>query len=37
MRVTRSPYYHAAGHHNHVDVNRIREGIDVRTTVRESY
>jgi hypothetical protein len=33
MRVNRSPYYSAAGHHNHVDVNRIREGIDVRTTV----
>jgi len=33
MRVNRSPYYNAAGHHNHVDVNRIREGIDVRTTV----
>ena len=36
MRVTRSPYYNAAGHHNHVDVNRIREGIDVRTTVSTS-
>ncbi|TAQ90445.1 hypothetical protein B7494_g1292 [Chlorociboria aeruginascens] len=23
----------AAGHHNHVDINRIRQGIDVRTTV----
>jgi len=33
MRVSRSPYYNAAGHHNHVDVTRIREGIDVRTTV----
>jgi hypothetical protein len=33
MRVNRSPYYNAATHHNHVDVNRIREGIDVRTTV----
>jgi hypothetical protein len=33
MRISRSPYYNAAGHHNHVDVNRIREGIDVRTTV----
>ncbi|KAK0629827.1 RNA recognition motif 2-domain-containing protein [Bombardia bombarda] len=33
MRVSRSPYYNAAGHHNHVDVNRIREGIDVRTTI----
>ncbi|EAA28006.3 hypothetical protein GE21DRAFT_4404 [Neurospora crassa] len=33
MRVSRSPYHNAAGHHNHVDVNRIREGIDVRTTI----
>jgi hypothetical protein len=33
MRVNRSPYYNAAGHHNHVDVNRIQGGIDVRTTV----
>lgn len=33
MRVNRSPYYNAAGHHNHVDVNKIRDGIDVRTTV----
>ncbi|KAK3322173.1 RNA recognition motif 2-domain-containing protein [Apodospora peruviana] len=33
MRVSRSPYYNAAGHHNHVDVSRIREGIDVRTTI----
>lgn len=32
-RVNRSPYHNAAGHHNHVDVSRIREGIDVRTTV----
>lgn len=32
-RVTRST--HGAGsHHNHVDTARIREGIDVRTTVR---
>ena len=36
MRVSRSPYHNAAGHHNHVDVNRIREGIDVRTTVSDS-
>ena len=35
MRVSRSPYQNAAGHHNHVDVNRIREGIDVRTTVSD--
>ncbi|KAI5864582.1 RNA recognition motif 2-domain-containing protein [Durotheca rogersii] len=33
MRVARSPYYNAANHHNHVDVGRIREGIDVRTTI----
>ncbi|KAL7626686.1 hypothetical protein AAE478_003460 [Parahypoxylon ruwenzoriense] len=33
MRVARSPYYNAANHHNHVDVGRIREGTDVRTTI----
>ncbi|KAI0127893.1 RNA recognition motif 2-domain-containing protein [Xylariales sp. AK1849] len=35
MRVHRSPYHHhnVSGQHNHVDVNRIREGIDVRTTI----
>ncbi|KAI1454988.1 RNA recognition motif 2-domain-containing protein [Annulohypoxylon moriforme] len=33
MRISRSPYYNSANHHNHVDVNRIREGIDVRTTI----
>ncbi len=32
-RVNRAPFYNVAGHHNHVDVSRIREGIDVRTTV----
>ncbi|TLD28944.1 hypothetical protein PspLS_03853 [Pyricularia sp. CBS 133598] len=32
-RVHRSSYYNVAGHHNHVDVNRIREGTDVRTTI----
>lgn len=32
-RINRSPYYNVASHHNHVDVNRIREGTDVRTTV----
>ncbi|CAM1510293.1 Fc.00g006280.m01.CDS01 [Cosmosporella sp. VM-42] len=32
-RVSRSPYHNAAGHHNHVDINRIRDGIDVRTTI----
>jgi hypothetical protein len=33
-RVSRSPYYQQTNSHNHVDVNRIREGTDVRTTVR---
>ncbi|KAK0718388.1 RNA recognition motif 2-domain-containing protein [Lasiosphaeria miniovina] len=33
MRVNRAPYYNAAGHHNHVDVKRIQDGIDVRTTI----
>lgn len=33
-RVTRSPYNNSANHHNYVDINRIRDGIDVRTTVR---
>ncbi|KAH0426888.1 hypothetical protein CcaCcLH18_10064 [Colletotrichum camelliae] len=32
-RVNRSPYYNITSHHNHVDVNRIREGTDVRTTI----
>lgn len=32
-RVSRSSFYSVATHHNHVDVARIREGIDVRTTV----
>ena len=32
-RVTRSPYNTSANHHNYVDINRIRDGIDVRTTV----
>ncbi|KAI8180266.1 hypothetical protein K4K51_002826 [Colletotrichum sp. SAR 10_75] len=32
-RVNRSPYYNVTSHHNHVDVNRIREGMDVRTTI----
>ena len=32
-RISRSSYYNLANHHNQVDVNRIREGIDVRTTV----
>ncbi|KAI1862493.1 hypothetical protein JX265_009207 [Neoarthrinium moseri] len=35
VRVHRAPYQHhnIGGQHNHVDVNRIREGIDVRTTI----
>ena len=36
-RINRSPHHHAASHHNHVDIQRIREGIDVRTTVRLSW
>ncbi|CAH0042940.1 unnamed protein product [Clonostachys solani] len=32
-RVNRSPHHNSAGHHNHVDIQRIREGIDVRTTI----
>ncbi|OIW33953.1 hypothetical protein CONLIGDRAFT_570335 [Coniochaeta ligniaria NRRL 30616] len=33
QRVNRSPYYNAAGNHNHVEISRIRDGIDVRTTI----
>lgn len=32
-RITRSPYNNLTNHHNYVDINRIRDGIDVRTTV----
>ncbi|KAI0816385.1 RNA recognition motif 2-domain-containing protein [Xylaria sp. FL0064] len=32
-RISRSPYYQQTNSHNHVDVNRIREGTDVRTTI----
>ncbi|KAK1756242.1 RNA recognition motif 2-domain-containing protein [Echria macrotheca] len=32
-RVNRSPYHVSGSHHNQVDVNRIRDGIDVRTTI----
>ncbi|KAI1752435.1 RNA recognition motif 2-domain-containing protein [Xylaria castorea] len=32
-RVSRTPYYQQTNSHNHVDVNRIREGTDVRTTI----
>ncbi|KAI0481657.1 RNA recognition motif 2-domain-containing protein [Xylaria cf. heliscus] len=32
-RVSRSPYFQQTNNHNHVDVNRIREGTDVRTTI----
>ncbi|RYP47337.1 hypothetical protein DL768_006588 [Monosporascus sp. mg162] len=33
MRVARTSFYNPNTHHNHVDVNRIREGTDVRTTI----
>ncbi|KAL9473718.1 hypothetical protein ACSS6W_008098 [Trichoderma asperelloides] len=33
MRVSRSTYHSTATHHNHVDITRIRDGIDVRTTI----
>ncbi|KAL6862138.1 RNA recognition motif 2 domain-containing protein [Trichoderma novae-zelandiae] len=33
MRVSRSTYHSTTTHHNHVDINRIRDGIDVRTTI----
>ncbi|KAM7199103.1 RNA recognition motif 2 domain containing protein [Naviculisporaceae sp. PSN 640] len=33
MRVARSPFHNNAGNHNQVDVNRITEGSDVRTTI----
>lgn len=35
VRVHRSPFHNhnVSGQHNHVDINRIKEGIDVRTTV----
>lgn len=33
MRVSRSPYHHGTCNNNHVDINHIREGRDVRTTV----
>ncbi|EGY15432.1 uncharacterized protein VDAG_06596 [Verticillium dahliae VdLs.17] len=32
-RVNRMSLYGVASHHNHVDVGRIREGTDVRTTI----
>ncbi|KAK2612944.1 hypothetical protein QQS21_001055 [Conoideocrella luteorostrata] len=32
-RIARSPYNGSSNHHNFVDINRIREGIDVRTTI----
>lgn len=34
LRIDKSMHYNPNGHHNQVDVNRIREGVDVRTTVR---
>lgn len=36
MRMSRSTYHSTTTHHNHVDINRIRDGIDVRTTVGSS-
>ncbi|KAI0180246.1 RNA recognition motif 2-domain-containing protein [Hypoxylon sp. FL1284] len=33
IRISRSPYYNANNHHNHVDITRIEGGIDVRTTI----
>ncbi|KAL7787019.1 hypothetical protein V8C37DRAFT_412260 [Trichoderma ceciliae] len=33
MRISRSAYHSTTTHHNHVDINRIRDGIDVRTTI----
>ncbi|XP_044718024.1 RNA recognition motif domain-containing protein [Hirsutella rhossiliensis] len=33
MRISRSSYHGVASHHNHVDIHRIRDGIDVRTTI----
>ena len=32
--LTRSPHDYSMGHHNVVDIERIRQGLDVRTTVR---
>ncbi|EGX91657.1 meiosis protein MEI2 [Cordyceps militaris CM01] len=32
-RVNRNAFQSPSSHHNHVDVHRIREGIDVRTTI----
>lgn len=32
-RINRSSYHNVTSHHNHVDISRIRDGIDVRTTV----
>lgn len=36
-RVSRNSFQSPTSHHNHVDVHRIREGTDVRTTVRIIY
>ncbi|KAK8057718.1 hypothetical protein PG996_011655 [Apiospora saccharicola] len=35
IRIQRTPYHHGntSSQHNHVDISRIREGIDVRTTI----
>lgn len=34
--LTRSPHDYSSGHHNVVDIERIRQGLDVRTTVRHN-
>ncbi|EFX00571.1 meiosis protein [Grosmannia clavigera kw1407] len=33
LRIDRNLHYNPNGHHNQVDINRIREGVDVRTTI----
>ena len=33
QRISRAPHFNTASNHNHVEISRIRDGIDVRTTV----
>ncbi|KAB5570434.1 RNA recognition motif 2-domain-containing protein [Coniochaeta sp. 2T2.1] len=33
QRISRAPHFNAASNHNHVETSRIRDGIDVRTTI----
>ncbi|KAG9252741.1 RNA recognition motif 2-domain-containing protein [Emericellopsis atlantica] len=33
QRLNRSPHRNGVGHHNHVDIQHIRDGMDVRTTI----